>query len=167
MAKPEVVIVAEGSDKILYVAFFQNEEVIPNTLFRLQHPGMLEVEKWGNQMFEQKGEAMKLDTTVRTKRFFKECVFPVSEALTPDEEILISKYGANKNPKPTPENVHPRFHSLWQRVSSRFLDGDLWNDIPESGNVGNPNGGSELLGQNNFSEHSPVSVSGKNSGKGR
>jgi hypothetical protein len=134
MAKPEIVIVAEGNDKVLYINFFQNGEPIPNTLFRLQHPGMLEVEKWGNQVINHKGDSMTLDTTVRTKRFFKECVFPVSEAITPDEEILIEKYGLNQGGKPTPETIHPRFHSLWQRVSSRFLDGDLWNDIPESGN---------------------------------
>lgn len=133
MAKPEVVIVAEGSDKVLYINFFQGEKSIENTLFRLQHPGMLEVEKWGNQVIEHNGDKMKLDTTVRTKRFFKECVFPVSEALTPDEEKLVEKYGLNKAPKPTPENIHPRFQSLWHRVSARFLDGDLWNDIPESG----------------------------------
>jgi hypothetical protein len=137
MAKPEVVIVAEGSDKVLYINFFQNGDAIPNTLYRLQHPGMLEVEKWSNQVIEHNGDKMKLDTTVRTKRFFKECVFPVSEALTPEEEILVEKYGLNQGGKPTPETIHPRFHSLWQRVSTRFLDGDLWNDIPESGNESN------------------------------
>lgn len=134
MAKPEVVIVAEASDRVLYVNFFQSDVSIPDTLYRLQHPGMLEVEKWGNQVIEHNGDKMRLDTTIRTKRFFKECVFPVNEALTPLEESLVEKYGLNNGGKPTPETIHPRFHSLWQRVSARFLDGDLWNDIPESGN---------------------------------
>jgi len=134
MAKPEIVIVAEASDKVLYINFFKDGESIPNTLYRLQHPGMLEVEKWGNQVVQHKGDSMDLNTTIRTKRFFKECVFPVTEALTPEEESLIAEYGANNGGKPTPETIHPRFHSLWHRVSTRFLDGDLWNDVPESGN---------------------------------
>ena len=169
MAKPEVVIVAEGSDRILYVNFFQNGESIPNTLFRLQHPGMLEVEKWGNQVIEHSGDKMKLDTTIRTKRFFKECVFPVTEALTPLEESLIGKYGANNTNKPTPETVHPRFQSLWHRVSTRFLDGDLWNDIPESGDesFGHASGAFVDGGQTNPTESGPMEVSTKNKAKGK
>ena len=132
MAKPEVVIVAEGNEKVLYINFFQEGESIPNTLYRLQHPGMLEVEKWSNQVFEHNGEKLKIDSTTKTKRFFKECVFPVNEALTTVEETLVEKYGLNNSGKPDPMNIHPRFHSLWSRVSSRFLDGDLWNDVPES-----------------------------------
>ncbi|MBK8397429.1 MAG: hypothetical protein IPL26_19620 [Leptospiraceae bacterium] len=132
MAKPEVVVVAEASDKVLYINFFQDGESIPNTLFRLQHPGMLEVEKWGNQVVTHKGDGMDLNTTIRTKRFFKECVFPVDKAITPEEDSLIAEYGVNNGGKPEPEKIHPRFHSLWHRVSTRFLDGDLWNDIPES-----------------------------------
>jgi hypothetical protein len=133
--KPQVVIVGEAGEKILYIAFFQNEDVVPNSLFKLQHPGMLEVEKWSNEVVKNTGDGLKLETIPRTKRFFKDCVFPVSEAVIPLEEILIQKYGKNEQPKPTPESIPPRYISLWQRVSTRFLDGELWNDIPESGFV--------------------------------
>lgn len=134
MSKPEVVIVGEAGDKVLYIGIFQNEKFIPNTLFKLQHPGMLEVEKWNNEVIKHDNGDMKLETISRKKRFFKECVFPVADAMVPIEEQLISKYGKNEGPKLTPETIPPKYHSLWQRVSTRFLDGDLWNEIPEFGN---------------------------------
>ncbi len=132
MSKAEVVVVGEAGDKILYISFVKDGEVIPNTLFKLQHPGMLETEKWGNQMISHKVDSVDVNTSVRTKRFFNECVFPVKEAITGLEQELVAEYGINSEPKPTPDTIHPRFHSLWHRVSTRFLDGDLWNALPES-----------------------------------
>lgn len=131
--KPEIVIVGEAGDKVLYINIFQNGEPVKNTLYRLQHPGMMIVEQWNNEVLKHNGDSIKLETVSRTKKFFKECVFPVSEAITPLEESLVESYGKNESGKLTPDDISPKYHSLWQRVSSRFLDGDLWNDIPESG----------------------------------
>ncbi|MCX8000786.1 MAG: hypothetical protein N3A69_17865, partial [Leptospiraceae bacterium] len=70
----EVEVVGSSRDRVLYIVFKNDEEIVPNSLYRLQHPGMLTVERWNSAMFKQSGEDIKVDTATRTKNFFKECV---------------------------------------------------------------------------------------------
>lgn len=131
MAKANVVIVGEAGDKTLYIIFKEGDKALPNSLFRLQHPGMEIVERWNNSVIQSSGDDVKIQTVSRTKNFFKDCVFPVETPMSDLESSLVDKYGANSGGKLNPEKVHPKFIGIWQRVSSRFLDGSLWDEIPE------------------------------------
>lgn len=138
MSKISAAVVGEAGDNILYIVIMKGDEPVKDGLFRLQHPGMMTVESWNGDVVKQTEDGLKMQTAQRTKRFFTECVFPVSEPIAGTlEESLVEKYGRNAGGKIRPEKLHPRFHSVWNRVSTRFLDGELWNDLPESGQTSN------------------------------
>lgn len=133
MSRISAAVVGEAGDNILYIVITKDDVPIKNGLFRLQHPGMLEVESWNSDVVRQAETGIKMDTVSRTKKFFARCVFPVSAVTVPLEETLVEKYGLNTGGKLNPDKIHPKYSSVWNRVSSRFLDGELWNDLPESG----------------------------------
>lgn len=133
MSRVSAAVVGEAGDRILYIVITKDDVPVKNGLFKLQHPGMLAVESWNSEVVKQSDDGIKMNTVVRTKKFFSDCVFPVSEAVIPLEETLIDKYGRNAGGKLKPDSIPPKYSSVWNRVSSRFLDGELWNDLPESG----------------------------------
>lgn len=130
--KTTVEVVGIADDNTIYTVFEKGGETIPNTLFRLQHPGMEEVEDWDNSIINNDSSGdVSLQTKTRTRNFFKKCVFPVDVGHSELEKKLIEKYGSNKSAKPNPETIPPRYHHIWRRVSRSFLDGSIWDEIPD------------------------------------
>jgi hypothetical protein len=131
MSKIRVLVVEEVGDKNIYVILRKDEEVIPNSLYRLQHPGMMNVENWNSSSVSRDGENVKVDSTFRIKKFFSDCVKPVEVPQGDIEEELVQKYGANTGGKINPNTLAPKYHAAWNKVIPRFLDGSLWEDIPD------------------------------------
>lgn len=126
-------VVGVINERVIYVQFFKDGEPISNNLWKLVHPGNLEVERWTDSIVEMVGNKVKVNRTERTKKFFDKCVFPVKEATpnVPLEAELIEKYGANSSEKPTPDSIHPRLYGAWLVLLERFLGGTIWDDVEE------------------------------------
>ena len=129
--KVSVHIVEEAGDKNIYVVLKKGEDEIPDTLYRLQHPGFMTVENWNSSSVNRDSDSVKVDSTFRIKKFFSDCVKPVETPIGEIEEALVEKYGANKGGKINPNTLAPKYHAVWNKVIPRFLDGSLWEDIPE------------------------------------
>ncbi|AXX17429.1 MULTISPECIES: hypothetical protein [Leptospira] len=132
MSKTEIEIVGQDGDKILYIQFFKGVEQLPKQLWKLQHPGNKRVDVWNEEMVRQKDGDLELKTSLRTERFFKECVFGIVEPATPLEEELVNKFGKTPTKSLKREDIPPLLYGLWGKLIPRFFDGALWDTIPES-----------------------------------
>ena len=136
--KIEVIIVgAQEDDKlgrsIVYVQFFKDGKPMQDQLWALTYPGNLTVEKWRDSMVRQENGELKFDSSIQTEAFFRNCIRPLGEPLTPLEKSIVSKYGNNKSPKPDPNTIHPKLFGVWQKLQNRFLGGDIFDEISELG----------------------------------
>lgn len=118
---------------VIYVQFIKNEKPMPNQLWALTHPGNLTVERWRDGVAKYENEVLAFDSTNQTKQFFKTCIRPVNDSLTDLEKDLIEKFGKNESPKPDPDRLHPKLFGVWQKLQSRFLSGDIFDELPELG----------------------------------
>lgn len=142
--KIEAELVGAIGDRILYVVFKKDDEVMPNTLFKLQHPGNLKVDEWEESMVKREGEDVKFSSKTRTKNFFKQCVFPVKDPVIPQEEELIKEYGSNTGGTLDPEQISPAVYGVWQKLQNRFFSGSLFAEIPEP--IAKSNGRADSVG---------------------
>ncbi|EMF82123.1 hypothetical protein LEP1GSC188_3412 [Leptospira weilii serovar Topaz str. LT2116] len=132
MSKTEIEIVGQSGDKILYIQFFKGAEPLPEQLWKLQHPGNKRVDEWGEEMVRQKDGDLEVKTSLRTERFFKECVFGVTDPNTSLEEELVKKFGKTPTKTLKRDDITPRLYGLWGKLIPRFFDGAIWDEIPES-----------------------------------
>lgn len=116
---------------VIYVQFFKDEKPMENQLWALTHPGNLTVEKWRDGVAKYENETLSFDSTNQTKQFFKTCIRPVNDSFTDLEKGLIEKFGKNESAKPDPDRLHPKLFGVWQKLQSRFLSGDIFDEIPE------------------------------------
>lgn len=131
MAKPRVEVVGADGDRVLYIQFFQDAEPMKNQLWKLQHPGNSVVDTWEESIVKRDDEGLRFSTKMMTQNFFKSCVFPVNEGVTVLEKELEKEFGGNESGKLKPDDIPPLMYGVWQKLQSRFFNGDLWSDIPE------------------------------------
>lgn len=129
--------------ELLYVVIKKDDEPIENGLFRLQHPGNLEVDRWNESMVKQSEGDMTFATRERTKKFFDQCVYPVESGNSEIEKTLIARYGANTGGKLQPNSIRPNLYGVWQKLQTRFFGGDIFDDVPEVENPTNSSGVAE------------------------
>jgi hypothetical protein len=117
--------------ELLYVVVKKNDQAKPNGLFRLQHPGNLELDSWNESVIKQEDGSFKVSSKERTKKFFDKCVLCVDDPKTEIEKELVSLYGENKIGKLNPDKIHPSEYGVWQKLQTRFFSGDIFDEIPE------------------------------------
>ncbi|WP_017863262.1 hypothetical protein [Leptospira santarosai] len=142
MSKTEIEIVGAAGDKVLYIQFFKGAEPLSGQLWKLQHPGNKRVDEWDDEMLRQRDGGLELKTSLRTERFFRECVKGVIEPATPLEAELVERFGASPTKTLRRDDIHPRLYGLWGKLAPRFFDGSIWDEIPESVGPANGRGGS-------------------------
>ncbi|MDO6395436.1 hypothetical protein Q4554_15265 [Leptospira santarosai] len=142
MSKTEIEIVGAAGDKVLYIQFFKGAEPLPGQLWKLQHPGNKRVDEWDDEMLRQRDGGLELKTSLRTERFFRECVKGMIEPATPLEAELVERFGASPTKTLKRDDIHPRIYGLWGKLIPRFFDGSIWDEIPESVGLANGRGSS-------------------------
>jgi len=134
-SKYDAEVVGVGGRKVAYIIFRLDGEVIPDSLFRLTHPGNIRARDMIASAFGANKEEDDINFSIQpgTKimNFFSECVKPVRiTGVTPLEDDLINKYGAN-NEDPDPDSMPPKLFDAWEKVQALFFGGDLWDfDVP-------------------------------------
>jgi hypothetical protein len=126
-----VIGVKTDGEKVVYVVFEKDGEVMPDHLFRLQYPGNKRVAEWKDSIMTMEDENLKYSSSFITNKFFSECVFPVTNKGLDYEAELIEKYGENKGGKPKFDDIKPYLAGAWQKLQSSFLSGDLFLEVVE------------------------------------
>lgn len=125
--KIDAEIVGGDGRKIAYIVLKADNKTIPETLYKLQHPGNLMADEMQESMIVREGDDFALSSKLRTQRFFQECVFPVrSPGVTALEKELIQEYGGTEQ-RPDPDELHPSIYRAWGQIQTLFFGGDLWD----------------------------------------
>ncbi|EKN88937.1 hypothetical protein LEP1GSC034_0221 [Leptospira interrogans str. 2003000735] len=140
MSKTQIEVVGQSGDRNIYIQFFKGAEPVKGQLWKLQYPGNKIVDEWSEDMVRSKDGELQLKSSFRTEKFFKSCVMGVTDPVDSLEEELVEQYGATPTKTLKRDDIHPRLYGLWGKLIPRFLDGSIWDDLPESDETANGSG---------------------------
>ncbi|WP_078125870.1 hypothetical protein [Leptospira alexanderi] len=136
----EVQVVGFAGDTVLYIQFFLDGIFIPGQLWKLQYPGNRFVEALTERVVQGKDGETQIKLSLRTREFFSVCVFGVNDPVTDTERDLVEKFGKNPCRKTDVDAVPPALFYHWNRVISRFFDGDLFAEVLQLGETSDDGG---------------------------